>query len=134
MEYLAPMGHTIAIPPGVLGTVERGIRGADEIFLVSHVRRTSASDTKTDGNVDHLLRRPLIGKANHLTGHLSAKQGRKRFVDLFQRDLTRDHLIEFQLAVQIHINIAWHIDTKTVRAHTRTLNFFLLQEVRRSVQ
>ena len=55
MEYLAPMGHTIAIPPGVLGTVERGIRGADEIFLMGHVRRTGASDTKTDGNVDHLL-------------------------------------------------------------------------------
>jgi|SRR6266436_88544 hypothetical protein len=55
MEYLAPMGHTITVPPGVLGTVERGIRGADEIFLVSHVRRASASDTKTDGNVDDLL-------------------------------------------------------------------------------
>src|SRR5215510_11768315 len=72
---------------------------------------------------------PLLSKANHLTGHFPAKQGRKCLVDLFQRDLTRDHLIEFQLAVQIHINVAWHIDTKTVRAHTRTLNFFLLQEV-----
>jgi|GEM_PF-4134566 len=49
MEYLASMGHTITVPPGVLGTVERGIRGADEIFLVGHVRRTGASDTKTDG-------------------------------------------------------------------------------------
>jgi hypothetical protein len=49
MEYLAPMGHTIAVPPGVLGTVERGVRGADESFLVGHVRRTGASDTKTDG-------------------------------------------------------------------------------------
>src|SRR4029453_7719263 len=67
--------------------------------------------------------------ANHLTGYFPAKQSRKRLVDLFQRDLTRDHLIEFQLAVQIHINVAWHVDTKTVRAHTRTLDFFLLQEV-----
>src|SRR5262245_48847155 len=65
---------------------------------------------------------PLLSKANHLAGHFPAKQGRKCLVDLFQRDLTRDHLIEFQLAVQIHINVAWHVDTKTVRAHARTLN------------
>src|SRR5215471_2363489 len=71
-----------------------------------------------------------LGKANHLTGHFPAKQGRKRLVDLFQRDLTRDHLIELQLAVQIHINVTWHVDTKTVRPHARTLDFFLLQEVR----
>jgi hypothetical protein len=55
MEYLDPMGHTITVSPGVLGTVERGVRGADEIFLVGHVRRTGASDTKTNGNVDDLL-------------------------------------------------------------------------------
>src|SRR4029453_11617964 len=72
---------------------------------------------------------PLLSKANHLTDHFPTKQGRKCLVDLFQRDLTRDHLIEFQLAVQIHINVAWHVDTKTVRAHTRPLNLFLLQEV-----
>src|SRR5438094_2641516 len=126
MEYLAPMGHTIAIRPGVRGTVERGSRGADEIFLVSHVSRTGASDTKTDGNVDYRLRRPLIGKANHLTGHFTAKQGGKCLVDLLQGDLARDHLVQFQLATQIHLDIARHVNTETVRAHARTLNFFLL--------
>ena len=77
-----------------------------------------------------VIRTTYLGKANHLPGHFAAKQGCKRFVDVFQRDLTGNHLIEFQLAVQIHLDVARHVDPETVRAHARTLDFFLLQEVR----
>jgi hypothetical protein len=52
------------------------------------VNHESAPDRKAAQCVGHRLMaappRPVLGKANHLTGHFPAKQSRKRLVDLFQ--------------------------------------------------
>ena len=38
MEYLVPIRHNIAVPPCLLGTIEGGVRGVNELFFASHFR------------------------------------------------------------------------------------------------
>jgi hypothetical protein len=55
MEYLASIRHHVTIPPCVFGTVEGGVRGAQEIFFAGDVGRAGTDDTQADSHGDHFV-------------------------------------------------------------------------------
>src|SRR5262249_47627685 len=55
MEYLVPIRHNITVPPCLLGPIEGGVRGANDILFAGHFERSGAGDTKADGNGNHFF-------------------------------------------------------------------------------
>jgi hypothetical protein len=52
----------------------------------------------------------------------------ERRVDLFERDAGRDHVVEVELALEVHVDVAGHVDAEPVRSHVGALDLLLGQE------
>src|SRR6187401_2894856 len=66
---------------------------------------------------------------DHAARDLAPAHRREPLVDGVQLDAFRYQLVEFEPALQVEIDVARHIDAEPVRAHVRSLDLFLIQEI-----
>src|SRR5438552_2754881 len=65
--------------------------------------------------------------------HLAGLQLLERSLQPLELDAAGDQAVELELALEVEVDQAWHVEPEPVRAHGRALDLLLLQELR-SVQ
>src|SRR5258708_39975523 len=75
-------------------------------------------------------RSPLSVEHQHTASDFAGFHRTKRLVHVFELQPLADHVVEIQPALQVEIDIAWHIDPEPITTHHRTLNLALGEELR----